>query len=406
MAARNESGTGQTSRRRFLIQSSTALTSGAALTARAGTQGKQVIAYVGAGANKGKGIHMFHQNPADGSLTPWKNLTDVRSPGSLVFHPNKKFLYATTSGRSRGDRMGTVTAMAVAPDGDLRVLNVAPCGGSGPAHIGIHPTGRYVFTANYGDGTIGMVPVKDDGSVGDPTDVQRIEKKDLGSQPAKNAPPGSFAISGHDAPHAHMAFCDPTGKFVLLSDLATDRIYVYQVDVANGKLKPGQFPWVQAANGDGPRHFTFSRDAKFVYSLNEEGSTVDCMTWNASSGELKIIQTLSTLPKGFEGTNYPSVIMISADGKFLYCANRLYDSVALFALNQSDGRMRAVNHYWTHGAYPRHFNMDPAGSFFYVLHSNSDNITVFKVNKKNGALTFANKWYGVGSPAHIEFLAI
>ena len=133
---------------------------------------------------------------------------------------------------------------------------------------------------------------------------------------------------------------------------------------------------------------------------------MDCMSWNASTGELKIIPTLPTLPKGFEGTNYPSVIMTGGGGKFLYCANRLYDSVALFALNNSTGQMRAVSHYWTHGAYPRHFNIEPGGNFLYVLHSNSDNITVFRVNRKNGALTFTNQWYGVGSPAQIEFLEI
>lgn len=373
----------------------------------AAQQGGRIVAYVGASKRQDNGIHLFEFNAGDGSLRPWKVFKDAPSPGWLVFHPNKKFLYAVNSvARFEGKRVGSVTAMAVdAGTGDLKLINVKSSGGSGPAHLGIDPRGKFVFTANYGDGTTAVLPIHNDGSVGDPVDVKKIEGP-LGPQPAKNAPPGSFALSGHDAPHAHQALPDPSGRFLLVSDLGTDRVYIYRIDPNSGVLTPNTQPFVQAAPGDGPRNVDFAPNGKFVYSLNEEGSTVDMMRWNSETGALAIEQTLSTLPPGFAGTNYPSTILVSRDGRFLYTANRLCDSIAIFALDPKTGRMSPKGHEWTRGSYPRYFGVDPTGKFMYVLHSQSDNITVFRVNAKSGQLAFSGKFYGVGSPSMIEFLRI
>lgn len=368
--------------------------------------GGRIVAYVGGSKRQDNGIHLFHFNPADGSLTPWKVFKEVPGPGWLAFHPNKKFLYAISSARFEGKRVGSVAAMAVdSATGDLKLINVKSSGGSGPAHLGLDPQGRFAFTANYGDGTTGVLPINSDGSLGDPVDVKKIEGP-LGPQPAKNAPPGSFALSGHDAPHAHQARTDPSGRFLLVSDLGTDRVYVYRIDPKTGVLTPNTQPFVQAAPGDGPRNIDFAPNGRFVYSLNEEGSTVDMMTWNGETGALAIQQTLSTLPPGYAGTNYPSTIMVSRDGRFLYTANRLFDSIAIFSLDPKTGRMTAKGHELTRGSYPRYFGFDPSGKYMYVLHSQSDNITVFRVDTKSGRLTFTGKFYGVGSPSMIEFLTL
>ena len=184
--------------------------------------------------------------------------------------------------------------------GDLRIINAVSSQGAGPAHLSVDPSGRYVFAANYGGGSSVVLPIRPDGSLGEATDVQAISGP-LGPQPARDAPPGSFAISGHDAPHAHMAQTDPAGRFLLVSDLGTDRIYSYALDTRTGTLMPAAQPFVQASPGAGPRHFHFHPNGRWLYSLNEEASTLDVMTYNPGDGALTIQQSVSTLPAGYEG---------------------------------------------------------------------------------------------------------
>ena len=393
--------------RRGFLRGSTALAAlGAAGTATA--QSGQVIAYVGAYTDRGRGIHMFNVNPTDGTLTPTKILTGIVSPSSLAFHPNKRYLYAVNeiSNFTGPNTTGSVTAMSVdAGTGDLRIINVVSSGGRGPAHVGVDPAGKWVFAANYGSGSVAVLPIMADGSVGAPSDVQTITGP-LGPQPAVEAPPGSFAISGHDAPHAHQAQTDPGGNFLFVSDLGTDRIYVYRLDKVRGTLTQADPFFVQASLGAGPRHFDFHPNGRFVYAITEEASTMIVMDYNPDSGRLTYKgQSASTLPQGYAGTNFPSEIHVSEDGNFLYGANRLHDSIVTFDINP-DGWLLNPRHVWTRGSYPRHFAIEPNGNFMYVLHTRSDNVTSFRVDKSTGNLTFTDQYVPVGNPSKIVFLTL
>ncbi|MDQ3701474.1 MAG: lactonase family protein [Chloroflexota bacterium] len=367
----------------------------------------RTVAYVGAYTDRGKGIHLFSLDRADGTLLPWKVVEGLPNPSSLAFGAGKKYLYAVNAIASYNDTTsGSVTALRVEPStGDLEIVNVVSSQGSGPTHLSVHPSGKYVFAANYGAGSVVVLPIKPDGSLGDATDVQQISGP-LGPQPAQDAPPGSFAISGHDAPHAHQAQIDPTGKYLFVSDLGTDRIYNYTFDVGAGTLTPNDQPFVQAAPGAGPRHIAFHANGRWVYSLNEEASTLDVMAYNSGDGSLAIQHTLSTLPDGYEGTNYPSEIHVSDDGRFVYAANRLHDTIAVFAIDAATGMATSRGHVWTRGSYPRHFAIEPTGKFLYVCHTQSDNVTSFVVDRATGHLEFTGKFTAVGNPSHIAFLAL
>jgi 6-phosphogluconolactonase len=393
--------------RRIFLKASTALAAASAPVNALAQSSGQIIAYVGAYTNRGKGIHMFYVNPADGTLTPWKVLTGIVNPSSLAFHPNKKFLYAVNEiSNYSGGTTGSVTSMSVDPaTGDLRILNVVSSGGGGPTHLSVDPTGKWVLVANYGGGSVGVIPIMPDGSVGAASDVQKISGP-LGPQPAVEAPPGSFAISGHDAPHAHQAETDPAGNFVLVSDLGTDRIYVYRLNKESGKLTPADTPFMQASLGAGPRHFSFHPNGRLAYTITEEASTVMVLDYDPASGRLTWKgQTASSLPPGFAGTNYPSEIHVSEDGNLLYGANRFHNTIVVFDVNP-DGWLLNARHYWTRGDYPRHFGIEPNGNFMYVCHSNSDNVTTFRVDKTTGMLTFTGQYVPIGNPSKIVFLTV
>jgi 6-phosphogluconolactonase (cycloisomerase 2 family) len=228
----------------------------------------------------------------------------------------------------------------------------------------------------------------------------------LGPQPAVDAPPGSFANSGHDAPHVHMVEADPGGNYVFASDLGTDRIYVYSLDKTRGTLTAANPPFVQGSLGSGPRHWVFHPNGRLVYAITEEASTMMVLNYDPASGALTYRgQTTSTLPPGYTGTNYPSGIVISPDGNYLYGLNRLYDTVVIYDINP-DGWLLNPRWAWTRGSYPRELAIDPTGNFMYVAHSRSDNVTSFRIDKTTGGLTFTNQWVPIGNPSSIVFLAL
>jgi len=396
------------SRRGFLGRASAAAAAAAAVTpARAATG--DVIAYIGGYTSVPRntgGIYSYFLNQSDGSLRAGKTLTGLPSPSALAIHPNKKYMYAVNEiSNFAGSRNGSVTAISIdGSTGDLRIMNVVSSQGGGPAHLSVDPTGKWVFAANYGGGSAVVLPIRADGSLGEAADVARISGP-LGSLIAADAPPGSFAISGHDAPHAHMAQTDPAGNFLFVSDLGTDRIYIYKLDKATGKLSPNDQAYVQTSSGAGPRHFEFHPNGRWAYAITEEASTMLYMGYDAARGMLEIKQSAPTVPETFTGTNFASAVKISADGRFLYGANRLYDAIVIFEIN-AEGWMIRVGDEWTRGNYPRDIAFDPSGNFMYALHSRSDNVTTFRVNKNTGQLSFTGQFLPVSNPSQIVFLTL
>jgi 6-phosphogluconolactonase len=392
------------SRRGFLKGSSVLAAAAASVPARAAAG--DIIAYVGAYTPNGRGIHMFYLNPANGTLTPWKVLTGIRSPSSIALHPNKRYMYAVNEiSNFNSTTNGSVTAISVdSGTGDLTIMNVVSSQGGGPAHLSVDPSGKWVFAANYGGGSVAVLPILANGSLGEAVDVQKLSGP-LGPQPALDAPPGSFAISGHDATHAHQAETDPAGNFLFVPDLGTDRIFIYKLNQQTGKLTPNDQPFFQASFGAGPRHFSFHPNGRFVYVINEEASTIVLMDYDAAKGTLTYRQSVSTLPQGFAGTNYTSEIHVSEDGRFVYGANRLHDTIAIFDINL-EGWMLNGRQVWTRGDYPRHFAVEPNGNFMYVCNQRSDHVATFQVDKSTGGLTFTGQFVPVGNPSKIIFLTL
>jgi 6-phosphogluconolactonase (cycloisomerase 2 family) len=268
--------------------------------------------------------------------------------------------------------------------------------------VSIHPSGRFLLVANYFGGSVAVLPILPDGRLGDATDIKN-DVGTIGPTRATNAPPGSFAFSGHDRTHAHMIQADPSGRFVLHVDLALDRIFVWRFDDQKGVLTANEPPAVSLPPGDGPRHFHFHPNGRWFYSIQEEGSTIVLFDYDAVRGRLASRQTISTLPPGFAGSNFCSEILVSADGRFVYAGNRLHDSIGIFSVGPN-GDLAFVGEEWTRGNYPRSFNFDPTGQFLYCCNQRADNIAVFRVNRSTGSLGFTGHYSSVGNPSHIVFL--
>lgn len=351
----------------------------------------------------GRGIHLFQVDRTTGGLSDIGYTQMGTSPSCLVFNATGTCLYsANETDRVGDDKQGTISAFAVhAATGQLTLLNTVRSGGAGPTYVSLHPSGRHLLVANYFGGSVAVLPILADGKLGEPSDVKAPTGK-IGPTQATNAPPGSFAFSGHDRTHAHMIQSDPSGRFVLHVDLGLDQILIWKFDEKTGTLSANDPAFVALPPGDGPRHFHFHPNGRWFYSIQEEGSTIVLFDYDANLGRLSERQTISTLPPGFAGSNFCSEILVSADGKFVYAGNRLHDSIGIFAVGPT-GELSHLADEWTRGNYPRSFNFDPTGQFFYCCNQRGDNVAVFRVNRQSGMLQFTGHYAPVGNPSIVVF---
>jgi len=384
-----------------------------------GTQQGPLVAYVGTFSSplrdtlptqvdlppgNGRGIHIFHVNRETGEMKPSGLFALGTSPSCLAVNSTGTRLYSANETDRVGEpAVGTVSAFAVdRSSGDLRMLNTVASGGAGPTYVAVHPSGRYLLVANYFGGSVAVLPILADGSLGDATDV-KVDEGEIGPTVATHAPEGSFAFSGHDRTHAHQILPDPTGKFVLHVDLGLDKIFVWKFDDQKGLLIANDHHSVSLPPGDGPRHFHFHPNGRWFYSIQEEGSTIALFDYDQTIGKLTHRKTVSSLPPGYTGSNFCSEILVSNDGKFVYAGNRLHDGIGIFAVGEN-GELAYVDEVWTRGNYPRSFSFDPTGRFLYCCNQRADHVTVFHVDKMTGRLSFTGQYVPVGNPSMVAFM--
>jgi len=370
----------------------------------AARQGQFNYAYVGTYTPNGGGIYLFRIDPVTAALTQLQVIDDIRNPTWLVVNPAQTRLYAVSEiDNFQGAHDGAVVSYAIDSESlQLKRLGAVSSRGTMPAHASVHPSGKFVFVANYGGGNVAVFPVGADGALGEATDV----RPSVGPRHHVRAavdPPGQFAVSDHDGPHIHMVASDPSGQFVIANDAGLDLTLVWRFDSATGRLMPAAVPVISAPPGSAPRHFAFHPNGHVFYNLYEHDAKVAVYDYDAARGGLKLKQVVSSLPPKFGGSNLSSEIVMTADGRFLYAANRLHNAVAIFAVND-DGQLRSISETWVHADSPRSLCIDPSGSFLYSCNQRGDSITSFHLNAATGALTFTGRFEAVGSPAMMTIL--
>jgi 6-phosphogluconolactonase len=336
-----------------------------------------MYAYVGAytGPGRAEGIDVFRVDTASGALSHIQTLAGVDNPSFLALHPERPLLYAAneTSETASGPGPG-VSAFSIDPaSGRLTPLNRQPAHGTSPCYVSLDPSGRYVLVANYGDGSLAVFPLEADGRLGAATDVVRH----AGSGPNARRQQG---------PHAHSVRPDPDGGFILACDLGIDKVLVYRLDAATGRLQPNDPPHAATPPGGGPRHLDFHPGRRFLYVNNEISSSVTAFAYDPSRGALQTIETVPTLPADYAGDNSTAQILVHPQGMAVYVSNRGHDSIAVFGVDQSSGRLTPRGHVSTEGRTPRNVNLDPTGRFLYAANQNTHTIVVFRVDQTTGDL--------------------
>ncbi len=358
----------------LLVLALTAALVGPAAQAATGapTAPASVTVYVGTYTDTAsRGIYRFSFDPASGSASEPVLAGQASNPSFLALHPGGRFLYAVGEVESFGGRStGAVSAFAIdAKTGNLTLLNQQPSEGTGPCHLVVDRAGKNVLVANYGGGNVAVLPLGADGRLAPASSVRMHE----GTGPNKGR---------QEKPHAHGIYLDAADRHALVSDLGADRVFLYGFDSAKGVLQPAGAAPLEP--GSGPRHLAFDASGRHLYAINELSSTLTVFDYDAAGGSLKPLQTVSTLPAGFTGPNSTAEVVISPDGRFLYGSNRGHDSIAVFTVDSTSGRLTPTSHVAAGGSQPRHFAIDPTGRWMLVAHQGSDSIAIFRIDPLTG----------------------
>lgn len=313
----------------------------------------------------GKGIGLATYDAATGRITGTGTITGDGDPSYLAIHPDRRTLYAVDE---RDD--GAVTAVRLA---DRKVLGSRSTGGAAPCHLSVHPGGRWLLSANYGAGSVAVHPIDASGALGERTDLVRHT----------SPPPGP----GQEGPHAHQFVTSPDGGHVLAVDLGTDTVYTYRLDEKAGTLT--EAARARTRPGAGPRHLTFHPGGRYAYLANEVDNTVAVCAYDKASGRLTIgeAQSTGTGP----GTSYPAQILVTANGRYAYLANRGHNSLTRYAVEADGARLRLLDTVPVGGDFPRQIAFSPQGTLLFAANQKSSTVTVFHVDEANGELRRAGE---------------
>ncbi|MHB8626487.1 MAG: lactonase family protein [Aggregatilineales bacterium] len=318
----------------------------------------------------GKGIYVYEFDRETGHLTHLHTIEGIDNPSYLALDSRNRYLYAISE--VWGWKEGVISAYAVNPsNGELTYINKQVTQGGICAYVSVDKTDRYVLMVNFWEGKNAAVfAICEDGGLAPTTCT--IEYSSSGVH--------------HDRPHSHCIELDPTNKYACIADLGIDKIMVYQFDAVKGCLVPNAVPGIEMDPASGPRHFIFHPNGKFAYVIQESAGTVTAFAFDASSGTLQKLQTVSTLPAGYSGHIQAADLHLTPSGKFLYGSNRGHDSIVIYAVDENTGMLTYVGNQSTKGKTPRNFAIDPTGAFLLAANQDSDNIVIFKINSQSGQL--------------------
>lgn len=354
---------------------------------------KRMRVYIGTyTGTDSKGIYVAELDLATGALTPPRLAATTDNPTFLAIGPKGRFLYAAGGAiKVGGKRMGAVTAFAIdASTGALTQLNRRPSGGRGPCHVVLDATGRCALVANYGSGSVASLPIGPDGRLGPAASTIQHTGSSVNTR-------------RQSGPHAHSVNLDAANRFAFAADLGADKVFIYRFDAKKATLAPHDPPAAKLAPGAGPRHFAFAPGGRFAYVINELNSTVTAFAYDAAAGTLREVQTVTTLPPDFEGSNSTAEVQVHPSGRFLYGSNRGHDSLAIFAVDPKTGRLKAVGHESVRGRTPRNFGIDPTGQYVLAANQKTNNVVVFRIDQTSGHLKPTGHQITVSIPVCVKF---
>jgi 6-phosphogluconolactonase len=368
------------------------LTSGSSLLAQ--TTIKEII-YVGTYSQRdSKGIYVLEFNRSSGEMTLVQTISTKKNSNFLAVHPSGKFLFSVNhQGLDQMPDWGSISSYAIDQlTGKLSLINEQPSYGKGPCHIGVYPTGSWIFVSNYADGIFSILPITKEGKIG--SSSQRMQLVGSSVDPERQT-----------SPHPHSAIPTSDGSFLYVPDLGTDKVMIYKFDNRNGTVVPAKQPWVEITGGAGPRHFVIHPNSELAFLAEEISSTLNAFKRNPNDGTLTSFYRKCTLPHGISEQNKVADIHLNPLGTNLYVSNRGHNSIAIFDVNAETSKITYRKNVDSGGETPRNFMIEPSGHFAFVANQNSDNMVVFNIDEQ-GNLKQTGSSFKIPSPSCVKYLVI
>lgn len=333
------------------------------------------------------GIRVADFDNETGKLSPLNEALSLSGVGFLALHPTKPLMYATCNSDVETGENGAIAALEILENGTLDVLNRSLTKSGGACHVSIDATGKVVFAASYGSGSVASFQVKEDGSLSDA--VSFFEHEGSSVHPSRQK--GS---------HAHYFAAGPKNKFAYVPDLGLDKVVIYGFDDASAELTAAGA--AEVAGGAGPRHMKFSKDGKFAYVLNELNISVTTFSYNQEDGSLSEVATISAVPEGTDKEKLSCAeIVVHPNGKFVYTSQRDLNtrndgsplgrnSLSVYRVAR-DGGIQRIQTISAGVRIPRNFNLDPSGKWLLAGGQSSQDVQVFSVSEETGMLTVSGE---------------
>lgn len=358
-------------------------------------QTKKEILYVGTFSVRGsQGIYVYTFDRAKQRLTLLQAVPSLESPTFLAIHPTKKYLYSVNRGKANiADQGGSVSAYGIdGATGRLSGLNHKSSYGDGPCYVAVDNTGKYLAIAHYNEGNLTMLSLFKDGQIGGVSDAKKYTGNSINPE-------------RQESPHIHTAVFSQDNKFLYVTDLGSDKIYIYGFNEGDGTLQVTSNTEVAVTPGAGPRHLTFHPTGNYLYLAEELTSTVGVFAVDKATGGLTALQdSVQSLPGNFTEKN-TSADIHTVNGKFLYMSNRGADVISIYSIGD-DGKITLTGHQGTGGKTPRNLLIDPKGEYLFAANQDSDTINMFRIHPKTGKLTAVGKPVSVPSPVCLKLITL
>ncbi len=335
----------------------------------------------------GKGVYVYELDLESGRLTAQSKVGRLENPSFVTVSPNGETLYVASE--IDQSQPSGLTVYAIAPeDGSLSLINSVEAKGSSPCYISVDGTGRFALISNYSSGTVCMFPIRPDGGLEPASDM--VQHSGTGPNADRQ-----------EGPHAHCIVIDPNNRYAFAADLGADKIFGYRLDLRDGKLIPNGD--LDLAPGSGPRHIVFHPNGRLTFVIQELSSEITALAYDSENGQFEIIERVSTLPADFAGESHCADIHVSPDGRFLYGSNRGHDSIVIYRVDQTSGRLTLIGFESTQGSVPRNFAIDPTGTFLLAANQDSDTVVTFRIDQQTGELQDIGQIAKVPTPVCLKF---
>jgi 6-phosphogluconolactonase len=347
---------------------------GLAPSARAGASCWVYFGTSATGANKG--IYLSKLDQDTGAISPAARVADKSDSVFMAFSPDKRHLYSLAEvPRLVGQPKEAIETYEVdAASGALKNVGERVVDGSESCHISVDPSGRCVLTADYGGPYVEVFPILADSTVGERSCI--VQHSGSGPDPTRQ-----------ESAHPHSINVDPTDRFALVADLGMDKVFVYKLDAAKGRLSLNDPPFAAVPPGAGPRHLAFHPDGRHAFVTDEMRGAVTAFNWDGEKGVLTPYQTISILRPDFKGLNTSAEVVVSKSGRFVYASNRGDDSIVVLSFDQASGRLGFVQRMPDGVKVPRNFAIDPSGRWLVCANLTANTATVYRVDQGSGRLS-------------------